>query len=379
MSLEIGAILFFAASGTIPDAAPINNPANPSATYQRWQAGPVRCADGRQVLGEALIAPVGIVSTVSPPRSATLEVHFTIDADGRPISIDYAENRYRNHLLDADVLPSLAASHFPASGKATACAVAYQYEVSKPDETPLLEMGRYSALSRSNRLPKAVWQKIGGGDCMAKGRLYPVTLSYPDLRNFKALPGESSFSYVRYDVDEQGLPRNIEVVLSSGDEAIDRETLRAISDSRFRGGERTGCVRAARKSKASLPAPEGPHHTPKDSADARCEAPGRWAKRPKLAYPAAYLNRGIEGWALVKYDVAPWGQTGAVEVIAAQPTGDFGLAAKALINSASYKPMDSGLSGCIEKIVYKMKSKDAEPGDGEMDAGPETLALNERG
>ena len=379
MIAELSMSLLVAGAGALPDAKPIHDPTNPSAMYQRWLPGPIRCAAGRAVPDDALIAPVGILGTPYRVPTDALEVDFTIDGEGRPLSIRYAEENLRLYSAEQDVLPALAASNFPATGEATACAVTYKHVVSEPDDTPLIEMARYNAFSRANRMPRSVWQRIGGGDCQEKGRLYPVTLSYPDFRDVEAIPGQAAFSYVRYDVSEEGVPRNVELVLSSGDEAIDRETFRAVSDSRFRAGERTGCVRAGGKSRAPLPAPNAPDHTPGDSADARCEAPGRWAKEPKLVYPSAYLKRGVEGWALIRYDVAPWGQTGAVEVIAAQPTSEFGTAAKALINSASYKAMESGLSGCVEKIVYRMRGKQAEPDDGEMNAGPETLALNERG
>ena len=39
----------------------------------------------------------------------------------------------------------------------------------------------------------------------------------------------------------------------------------------------------------------------------------------------ADLDRAIEGWAVIAFDVAPWGGTGNVRVVASEPAADFGF------------------------------------------------------
>ena len=89
-----------------------------------------------------------------------------------------------------------------------------------------------------------------------------------------------------------------------------------------------------------------------------CSGEPKWAFLPPLGsyFPAAFRRRGIEGWAVVRFDVAPWGETGDVEVLASEPADAFGKAAARLIASARKAKAGRGDVGCVEKVLFKMPS-----------------------
>ena len=66
------------------------------------------------------------------------------------------------------------------------------------------------------------------------------------------------------------------------------------------------------------------------------------------------MRRRIEGWAVVRYDAAPWGEIGNVTVLAAQPSADFGTQAQVVLRSAKVAPSESGFTGCVERVRFVM-------------------------
>ena len=69
-------------------------------------------------------------------------------------------------------------------------------------------------------------------------------------------------------------------------------------------------------------------------------------------YPRAYAARKVGGWAYLRFDVAPWGQVGNVEVLASEPTAAFGEAARSLLWSARPSAPAQGYRGCVVPVVY---------------------------
>ncbi|MFO3797354.1 MAG: energy transducer TonB, partial [Anaerolineales bacterium] len=86
----------------------------------------------------------------------------------------------------------------------------------------------------------------------------------------------------------------------------------------------------------------------------RCSDPGEWATSPKLRFPPSYNQRAIEGWAVLSFDVSVDGSIGNIEVLAAQPTEEFGEAAEAVFQTGRLKEGDVTRSRCIERITFKM-------------------------
>ncbi len=85
-----------------------------------------------------------------------------------------------------------------------------------------------------------------------------------------------------------------------------------------------------------------------------------YATQPRLIYPEAYSKRSIEGWAIVAFDVAPWGELGNLRVLASQPSEDFGQQALQVLRSARKAPSQAGRVGCVDKVVFRMGPTDEE-------------------
>nr|WP_246586786.1 TonB family protein [Stakelama flava] len=88
----------------------------------------------------------------------------------------------------------------------------------------------------------------------------------------------------------------------------------------------------------------------------RCPDYGDWKYLPPLQryFPAGFRRRAIEGWAVVRFDVAPWGETGDVEVIASEPADVFGDAAKTIVSQARLPKSDASRIGCVERVRFKL-------------------------
>ena len=97
-------------------------------------------------------------------------------------------------------------------------------------------------------------------------------------------------------------------------------------------------------------------------ADATCPAQAEWAVSPTLTYPDNFRRRGIEGWAMIGYDVAPWGATGNVRVLATQPSDEFGAQAMRIITTAKRVPSATGYTGCVDRVSFKMGPTQRKPG-----------------
>ena len=73
---------------------------------------------------------------------------------------------------------------------------------------------------------------------------------------------------------------------------------------------------------------------------------------PALVFPEPFRRRSIEGWAIVRYDVAPWGETGNVSAVAAEPASAFGQEAVRIVQQARLAPSPQGYSGCLDLVRF---------------------------
>ncbi|MCM0000195.1 MAG: energy transducer TonB [Erythrobacter sp.] len=327
-----------------------------------WQPGALACAGAPSLSTDGLIAPtpvpIGAAQFTAPFSSVT--VTFDLDAEGRPFSITgTAEPRARFYALD--IMPALRASRFAGSGPRTGCTLTYTPEVLGIADAPLKVLARYGVAQRA-RLERQIWERFAEGDCHSEKRLAPLQIAYPDWRKIERRVGDPKWTYVRYDVDTGGVPVNLATVLSSGDPALDAEAQRAVAESRYAGGPRTGCVRMWWQGPETVPValPESPVGNP------ACEIDDRWERAPRLTYPRPYQSRAIEGWAALRFDVAPWGEIGAVEVIEAQPSSEFGDAAIAVLRAAKFKPLDTGLKGCVDRVSFRIRKDAGEEAAGDL-------------
>jgi TonB family protein len=293
------------------------------------------------------------------PQKATFT--FMLDAEGRPSSIagDPAE---RSRLQMRDLMPALRASRFASAGPQTGCTISYTPQLQSMADASLDTLARFGVTQRL-RMNKDAWERLSPGDCRNSPRLAPLTRSYPDFRKLTRTEGERQWTYVRYEVDPEGVPVNLTTGESSGYAALDEEALRAVSAGRYAGGPRTGCIQAWWTGPETIPAPPPPPK-PENEGNPACEIKDRWEQEPRLVYPTNYQQRAIEGWAILRYDVAPWGQIGAITVLASEPSVEFGDAARNVLSGAKFKPRESGLSGCIDRVFFRIRKDDPAVSEG---------------
>lgn len=349
-------------------------PASSGAFVLSWDNGAMTC-DGKVVAAAEWIAPHPLFAA-KKLLNFPVTIGFAIDETGRAVDIRVLEGGYVAGTLDIDpaaariaakglferfavrdLMPSLRASRFAEGVRQKNCRVVYT-----PRHDDSAEIGR-DMLARMGAVPgfpitMAQRDQISAGDCNTMGWPAPLLRGFPDFRKVAARPGAREWSWIRFDIDEAGNPANIAVVASSGNAALDAESLRAAGDSRFVEGPRTGCASAWWRDPGVIPAPP----TPDPSAFPgyrSCQALRSWDKKPTLTYPPAYNERQIEGWAVLGFDIAADGAVDNVSVLSAQPSEEFGRAGAAVLQSGRFTPGDEAHTSCIEQVRFVTDKKAA--------------------
>ena len=350
-----------------------------SATVQqqqlgRWMMSPVLCggAAGSDLTAQRVLRapdPQRFIgwSGFNPRR--TLTVEFAIDPQGRPLSIGRRIAGNVVYVPDAeDVIPALAASRFAPGAARTGCTATFTADLMPMASAPIEDVMAYSVFP-TTAPPKAVWDRLRlpGADCTGPApdvrlRAFPAFKAMPDQ------PGYRTWSMAGYDLDRAGKPRHVRTIGSSGAPALDRGTREAVARSRFERGARTGCFYSYFKNATILTPPVSPTEDEMRPADATCPHDHAWNRTPALVYPSPYLRRKIEGWAVIAYDVAPWGQTGNVRVLKAEPSAEFGDAAMTMIRNATFKDGGKGYVGCVDRVLYVMRKPGVQAKAGDPDA-----------
>ncbi len=316
-----------------------------------WNPGEVRC-DGVAIDGAAL-RPAVEIAFFDPQRVRAVSYHFTIDAAGRTHSI--ARDTSEFSPIGQDIGPALAASRFAAGTKRENCLIEYVPKFDTLASVPIADLVAYSIHPAGPKLPKEGWDRIGAvGNCRDRPRPAPLLSGHPEFLKLKATPGARDWSLVGYDTDADGRPVEVRIAYGTGNDELDAAAKEAIRVSRFTGGARTGCLHPYWRSAGTLPAPAAPAEEQMRPANAVCPAKVEWASRPTTQYPPAYRKRAIEGWAIVAFDTAPWGEVGNVKVLDAQPSADFGQQAMTIVRSGRVAPSAQGASGCVETVKFLM-------------------------
>lgn len=345
----------------VMDVIPVGEPRAPQV--MAWQVSEVTCGPGVRIAAVDMVLPnpQPLLSRFAiGPEPVT--VTFAIDAEGRAHSMTSAMAP-RLRAVMSDLMPSLRASRFAVRAPQTGCAIGYTPRTQSLAEAPLETLAALGVAQRL-RLGKEVWERMSPGDCHDKPRLAPLTRSYPDFRKLTRREGDRHWTYVTYDIDSDGVPFNLATPFTTGDAALDAEARAAVAAGRYAGGPRTGCLQAWWSGAETIPAPPIP---PKEDTEGNpaCEIKDRWDREPRLVFPPSYQRRAVEGWAILRYDVAPWGEIGAIAVLDAQPSSEFGEAAVNVIRNARFKTLDTGLKGCIDRVIFRLRPKEG----GEAESG----------
>lgn len=264
-------------------------------------------------------------------------------------------------VIDAQVQASFASWTFPRQARKD-CRLTLRYTptpIATADTDILI---RFYALARPGRpIREAVERRLRrpGDDC---DRPPPLkNLAYPNFLLDRPRPGSRSWAGVRWDVAADGTTTAIETIGSSGDTVLDSEVRRAMAETSFQSGPSKGCLYSYWRDGPNLPAPPMNRDAPEDPLATCTEAvAGRFTPGP-LVYPPALQDRGIEGWARIRFDVASWGAIGNVAIVEAEPVATFGEPAMRIVMSGRATPSFEAATRCVVPIVFRIPEAD-QPG-----------------
>jgi TonB family protein len=346
----------------IPPPIAISPTAAPAGEWHlvTWHPGSIACA------GEADPQAIDVRRPFNGLRRGAgrlepVTLRFDIDARGRAVSIVRQAPQGGS---DVQAGPALAASRFAAGQRRSGCTVTYAPRAVSLTAAPREDLASYVLTRQRPPLPRIGRERLMESDgCAAASGMQPLRMAFPDYSRLTETPGVLNWTVVVFDVDAQGAPQGPRTLSSTGDRALDAAAIEAIAASRFSPGTaQTGCTAPFHLRAGTLPAPPPPES---ENDAGGCKRDG-WAIAPQLDYPRPYHIRSIEGWALLHYDVAPWGEIGSIAVVEAQPSEDFGTAAKLMLSRARAHP-GTGATGCKVRVLYK--TSDSEGKD--LDAPPE--------
>lgn len=355
-------------SPTLPVTASV--PAPPGGRWLiGWTPGEVRC-EGAVVTAQTIRRPWNSLGWGPASAQSPITLRFAIDADGRPISITRRGSDFV--AFSDDVMPAFTTSRFAAGAPHRDCTMTYTVRAAALAQADPVELMSYTMQPLSGVLPKAGWDRMrmADGNCLDTPYPQPLIRHFPDFKALPATPGVQDWSMVRYDLDRNGKPTNATILTGTGNPALDKASLTATRASRFTKSVRTGCLYPYRRGPAKLPAPDMPEVIRDTKVEGNCPDHHEWATAPQLRFPEPYRRRSIEGWAVVSYDVAPWGELGNLKVIAAQPSSDFGQQAMNVLRSARFPAGTQGYTGCVDRVRFNMGPENMPYTDGDGDGAP---------
>lgn len=325
--------------------------------------GAVTCGGIREipVHRELPIPEAGWAYSKIPAHPVTLT--FSIDSRGRAVDIEETSARQANWGLMDDAAPALAAWQFAPGPMRTHCTISYSVHTLTAAEAPRSDV--YSAFATRRGNPPALrpfYERTiaAGSDCFEPFPIFRLQ-AFPPYDELDRRPGSVSWTMVGFDIDAKGRTRDVRLLDSNHNTALDDSSLDAVRASRFAPRAHHGCLAPFRLyPQAPLKPPPAAPTLDYRAPDAQCDGlPEKWASMPPLKFPDQFRRRSIEGWAIIRFDVAPWGETGNVEVVTAQPAAAFGEAAKRIVERAKKPESPRGFSGCVDKVYFKMRPRGA--------------------
>ncbi|TFW14096.1 hypothetical protein EGY25_02495 [Brevundimonas intermedia] len=316
------------------------------------------------------------VETTGPsrPNRAAVSLSFSVDDTGRTFDIRVPQAATLGPI--PVIIPTdIASQHEQAAlaawrfdGPRRDCTLTIRYAFKPLIEATTGDLLRYFAVTRTRGLIRdAVAARLAGPDANCggerRGGRAPRVVSYPDYKiGQRPPPGGRSWTVVRWGVDADGRSVDVETLGSSGDTAFDAETRRALSETVVEGGAPLkGCVFNFYRNGENLPAPVMQQTSDDPLQNCPPEVGARFqARATPETYPQAFRDRGIEGWARVRFDLASWGEVGNVGVIDAQPAAAFGDGGIRVVRtSRADSGFDAGIR-CVAPVRYVLSHS---PGD----------------
>lgn len=296
----------------------------------------------------------------NPDSLPSYSLSFAIDVNGRAVDIESSPVIYAGFFIDtSDLAPSLAASRFPAGAPRQSCKISYSASLISVPTAPMTLLYEAASAPATGSAQTEIFARLGEeGDC-ARGPGSPRRLNYPEFEAISQPAGTRSWSFLRFDVDVAGRTRDVRVVGSSGNVALDAASVKALRGNRYAPGKASqGCIfHFYRLGNTPVEAPAIPADAPKDNG----ELPACIIDPKTIttllngnAYPTAFAARRIEGYAIVGFDTAPWGGIGNAKVLASEPDAAFGLAALQAVFNAKVPESEVGHRGCVRRILFRL-------------------------
>jgi TonB family protein len=349
-----------------PPAPPMPAGALPESQRRRFisfVSGPVTC-DGVAAAPTLLEQPMPSIGYAFWPADTHLPsigLTFAIGVDGRPMDIRVnGDDRAKSSLVDSsDVVPAFATWRFVSGAPHRRCTVAFTVQDQPLTAASRDELTRhYAFLPGQAAYRREVFDRLRpvGATCYDPYFPPPLVQVFPDYRKVAQRPGTTSFAMMAFGIDRQGRPVDVRVATSDGNRDLDTKALAAMRRWRFvDGAAHGGCLYPyANRSTVPLKAPPPPDVAAYRPKDSDCEGHSDWASYPVLTYPEPFRRRSIEGWAVVRYDVAPWGELGNIEAVAAEPAAAFGTQAIEVMRTARKPATKHGLYGCVDLVKFVM-------------------------
>ncbi len=345
---------------------PIVTVASPEPALAAFQPGEPRCGGVVQKVRHS--EPPLPSSTFDRPAAAALpseiRLDFRISAEGRPLSIAPARQTSPVHVGDAlDVAAAFAAWQFAPGAPREDCQISFTVAAARISQADMDAVYRFLVLvppatrNAYRSLSWAAFERVhpSGSDCYRRAPAVRQR-AYPAYENIPQRPGTLSYTFIAFDIAASGKPVNVKIAASSGNPGLDRQSVEAVAKSRFAPEARRGCTYAYRKLPTQpVPAPEAPEASSLKPADSNCsDDVARLDKLPPLVFPEEFRRRSIEGWAIIRYDIAPWGSVGNVSVAAAEPAARFGQQALSTVSQAKKAESQNGYRGCMVRVRFRM-------------------------
>ncbi len=362
----------FSASGAHADQVVVTQgPAQqPPLQVVSFAAPPaaVTCAEGsvRLVEGAAIpprtfqplippVMPAGAPSYTPPPPPTSQVFTFSVDAEGRVADLKTPMVEAGAYRWSVDDQAAVIASwRFAPGAGAKGCKIDLTPTYATVAATAPARLFELLVDQQRNTPPAVRKALLGGGDCDRAPYRRPNVVVYPDLRAFDDKSVDPAWAGVRFDIDAGGAVRNVRIIAQHGEAAFADAAAGAMSESKyFPGSARTGCYSSFKALPKATEAAQRPAGESFERPQDQCKVTREALNIPENKfYPPAYGKRRVAGWAILRFDVAPWGQVGAIEVLASQPSAAFGEAARNLLSGARPTPPPSGYRGCVVPILY---------------------------
>lgn len=346
----------------------------------------VTCANGTLSWPAAFTFPAGFIAPLPAPKPATSNsepivfrgspvaenkvytLSFDVLANGRMTNIRPMGGDYR--LFANEFLPTWAAgwNFGPQSKALTGCKMTWDIKTDYTPEAakPLMYEAAFLRNFASGLRPA----DPRSDDCKAVDRRIRLN-AYPDREQMRRTPGHSQWLVLRTDVQANGKVKVGGRLRASGEEANLEAVEKALSQRAYYPGEAAECLTGYVIPAEGLPweGGAGDDGTQADKAnkdaeeEKTCPAEARRAAmtfsyRPEY-FPTQASRLGVEGVALLTFDVAPWGQV-RVKSSTSHPLPQFAQAASRMLTQSRFKPTDRGLSGC-RLLVRFVLDKDDKP------------------